>query len=188
VVKARLALSTSLALLILASCAPGRLSRDQAADSLRKQPEFGDFNVVVLFLHPQVFRQDGPDGPAYRAAAQAGFITIIPRVGNIATAVITPQGEKAAGAPGWKLGPGASRADELVIPVATRELTEVTGVVGSGREAQVDFTWRFRLTDTGKELVSHGLSFATPAHGAKASFRRHDDGWRVESITLISRS
>jgi hypothetical protein len=189
--KSSIAFSVSLAVVILASCGRGQLARDQAAELLKKRPEFSKEQKLLLVIRPMV-DFIGAEGSSYRAAAQLGLITITSPhgEGNQGTTAITAKGKEATAGPGWQFDGSLLR-----IPVAAPELIDVTGVVQSEKEAQVDFTWRLRLTDTGKDFESHGLSFANlnpivggfvPAvpHTAKASFRQYDDGWRVEEVDM----
>jgi hypothetical protein len=135
----------------------------------------------------------GTEGSAYRAAAQLGLITITLSShgeGYPVTTAITAKGKEVATAPG-----GEFDGSMLRIPVAAPELVEVTGVAQSDKEAQVDFTWRLSLMDSGKDFEQHGLSFAalnpivggfSPAvlHTARASVRQYDDGWRVDEVDM----
>jgi hypothetical protein len=189
--KSSMALSLSLAVVILASCSRGQLGRDQAAELLTRRPEFSKEQKLLLVIRPMV-DLIGAEGSSYRAAAQLGLITITSPNGESyrGTTAITAKGREAATGTGWQFD-----GDLLKIPVAVPELIAVTGVAQSDKEAQVDFTWDLRLTDTGKDFESHGLSFgalnpivggfaAAIPHTAKASFRQYDDGWRVEDVDM----
>lgn len=73
-----------------------------------------------------------------------------------------------------------------VIPLATRELVGVTGIVTNpgGKEAIVDFDWKWAPTPQ-----SAALPAAVPTadvHHAKAEATLYDDGWRISNLDLGS--
>jgi hypothetical protein len=63
----------------------------------------------------------------------------------------------------------------LFIPVARRELLDVTGINKQGNVADVDFMWRWvPLNEVGAALYSGDLHYMSTV-----GFRDYDDGWRV---------
>lgn len=63
----------------------------------------------------------------------------------------------------------------FAIPVAKRELVEITGVSKQGNVADVDFTWKWLpLNEVGAALYSSEVHYKSTA-----GFRNYDDGWRI---------
>jgi hypothetical protein len=63
----------------------------------------------------------------------------------------------------------------LAIPVARRELVDITGISKQGNVADVDFKWRWvPLNEIGAALYSSDLQYKSTV-----GFRDYDDGWRV---------
>ena len=63
----------------------------------------------------------------------------------------------------------------FAIPVARRELVEISGVSKQGNIADVDFTWKWiPLNEIGAALYSSELHYKSAV-----GFRDYDDGWRV---------
>ncbi len=61
------------------------------------------------------------------------------------------------------------------IPVARRELVEVTGINKNGNVADVDFQWKWTpLNEVGAALYAGGVEY-----NSTVSFRHYDDGWRL---------
>jgi hypothetical protein len=71
--------------------------------------------------------------------------------------------------------PEDSGKSSFALPVARRELVEVTGISKQGIAADVDFTWRWvPLNEIGAALYSSDLHYKSTV-----AFRQYDDGWRV---------
>jgi len=63
----------------------------------------------------------------------------------------------------------------FAIPVARRELLNITGIAKQGNAAEVEFTWRWiPLNEIGAALYSSDLHSKSTV-----AFRAYDDGWRV---------
>jgi len=63
----------------------------------------------------------------------------------------------------------------FAIPVARRDLVEITGVSKQGNVADVDFTWKWvPLNEIGAALYSSELRYESTV-----KFRDYDDGWRI---------
>jgi len=61
------------------------------------------------------------------------------------------------------------------VPVASRQLTAVTGISKSGVAAEVDFLWKWTpLNEVGSALYAGGVQYRSTV-----GFRQYDDGWRV---------
>ncbi len=66
-------------------------------------------------------------------------------------------------------------AQYFSVPVARRQLVEVTGIVKEGNVADVDFQWKWNpLNEVGAALYSGGSEYISTAQ-----FVHYDDGWRV---------
>lgn len=86
-------------------------------------------------------------------------------------------------------GRARHQANARIIPVANRELSEVTGIVQQEgtMEAEVQFSWRWRLTPLGAQLADRGGTIATrynldDVNNSVAACRLYDDGWRLEAV------
>lgn len=61
------------------------------------------------------------------------------------------------------------------LPVARREVVEITGISKAGTFADVEFTWHWVPTnEVGKALYDSGVRYRSTV-----AFRRYDDGWRI---------
>jgi len=61
------------------------------------------------------------------------------------------------------------------VPIATRELIEVTGVSKNGNLADVDFSWKWvPANEVGAALSSGGMQYKS-----SVGFKHYDDGWRI---------
>jgi hypothetical protein len=63
----------------------------------------------------------------------------------------------------------------MEIPVARRELVNISGISKAGNVADVEFTWRWvSLNQVGAALYDSGVHY-----WSMVGFRSYDDGWRV---------
>jgi len=61
------------------------------------------------------------------------------------------------------------------VPIATRELIEITGISKNGSLADVDFSWKWvPANEVGAALYSGGMTYKS-----SVGFKHYDDGWRV---------
>jgi hypothetical protein len=61
------------------------------------------------------------------------------------------------------------------VPIAKRELIEVTGISKAGNFADVEFQWKWiPVNEVGTALNSGGV-----VYNSVVGFREYDDGWRV---------
>jgi hypothetical protein len=61
------------------------------------------------------------------------------------------------------------------VPIANRELIEVTGISKSGNLADVDFSWKWTaVNEVGAALYSGGAPY-----NSSVGFKHYDDGWRL---------
>jgi hypothetical protein len=70
------------------------------------------------------------------------------------------------------------------IPVAERQLIEVTGIASepNGMRARVEFTWKWTPTSHGKYLPNKVPS--GEAHAGAVDFQLYDDGWRMGQMYI----
>jgi hypothetical protein len=70
---------------------------------------------------------------------------------------------------------GAASTQYFEVPIANRELIEVTGISKNGSLADVDFSWRWvAVNEVGAALYSGGMKF-----NSSVGFKHYDDGWRI---------
>jgi hypothetical protein len=70
----------------------------------------------------------------------------------------------------------------VAVPVARRELADITGVSKAGNFADVEFTWHWvALNEVGAALYDSGVRYRSTV-----GFRSYDDGWRVASEPVRS--
>jgi hypothetical protein len=70
---------------------------------------------------------------------------------------------------------GEADSQYFSVPVARRQLTEITGISKSGNAADVDFLWKWiPLNEVGAALYAGGVQYKSTV-----GFRQYDDGWRV---------
>jgi hypothetical protein len=61
------------------------------------------------------------------------------------------------------------------VPIANRELLEITGISKNGNLADVDFSWRWvAVNEVGAALYSGGMKY-----NSSVGFKHYDDGWRL---------
>lgn len=64
------------------------------------------------------------------------------------------------------------------IPIADRELVEITGIIGADKEqAAVEYTWKWVPNNVGRELPGKYVDLEPQKN--QATFRKYDDGWRM---------
>jgi len=73
------------------------------------------------------------------------------------------------------IAPHQEQAQYFSVPVARRQLTEVTGIAKANGLADVDFQWKwFPLNEVGQALYTGGVRYKSTV-----SLRHYDDGWRL---------
>jgi hypothetical protein len=178
-------ISALTAIIILTSCSPRnfltrRLASDliAASDTFKAQQQFQ--------LQTGVVSNKEYLSPEFLLLQHHGWISV--------TATPCPAG--LAPAPCWDLlltpsgvetvrpliPPDQSDKQSFTIPVARRELVEVTGIVKQGNTADVEFIWKWiPLNEIGAALYSSDLRSRS-----LVAFRDFDDGWRVAQTTAHS--
>jgi len=165
-------------LLFLASCSPRdfltrRLARDliSASDAFRASQQFVLQTGLVsnnVYLAPEylVLQRHGWIS-ATNSPCRAGLVP--PPCWDI---LLTPSGVDTVRT---LVSADDVTKPSFAIPVARRELVEITGVSKQGNIADVDFTWKWiPLNEIGAALYSSELHYKSTV-----GFRDYDDGWRV---------
>jgi hypothetical protein len=68
----------------------------------------------------------------------------------------------------------------MPIPVARREIVDITGISKAGNFADVEFLWHWvALNDAGSALYDSGVRYRSTV-----GFRSYDDGWHVQTEAL----
>jgi hypothetical protein len=172
---------------------PKNLTRDRAAELIKKAPGFQKLISVNFYLQPR--------NPQNLVARHLGYI-------EPDQLVLTARGRQL-----WR--DMNLSIDEHSLPVARAELDEVTGISTSGNAADGHFTWHWIPNDLGKALIVDSFEFKalpddlqtkirqpppamTPAFATgnsglvfggsrrgTANFQLYDDGWRVTHVYLF---
>jgi hypothetical protein len=89
--------------------------------------------------------------------------------------VLTPSGVETV----RTAAPEQSAQSSISIPVARRQLEEITGIAKDGSTADVEFTWKWvPLNEIGAALYSTDMRYKSTV-----GFRNYDDGWRLVQST-----
>jgi hypothetical protein len=169
------ALITALvAMAFSASCSADELTRARAAALIEKDSRFSSASVIQLESRGRVLERTKQD-----AAVVEGLFS------EVGTKLVPT----AKGARFWKPSPslGTARAHrsgcELATP-ARRRVVEITGIadslLGVGLK-ELSFKWKY---DSLPSVVARYSGQSSQPHRGRAIFRRYDDGWRLEEISL----
>ncbi len=165
-------------LLLLASCSPRDfLTRRLASDLIAASDGFKTTQQFVL--QTGIVSNKDYASPEYLVLQHRGWISatnapcpsasVPPPCWDV---LLTPSGVDTLRA---LAPPEDSGKSSLALPVARRELVDVTGMSKQGIAADVDFTWRWvPLNEIGAALYSSDLHYKSTV-----AFRQYDDGWRV---------
>jgi hypothetical protein len=165
-------------LLLLASCSPRDfLSRRLARDLISSSDAFRDAQHFVLqtgLVSNEVYL-----APEYLVLQHHGWISATNSPCRTGLApppcwdiLLTPSGVDTVRA---LVSTDEASKPSFAIPVARRELVEITGVSKQGNAADVDFTWKWvPLNEIGAALYSSEVHYKSTA-----GFRNYDDGWRI---------
>jgi hypothetical protein len=173
----RTAIALGLLSLTLACSSRDFLTRRLAADLISSSDSFQA--PQKFWLRIGTTSNQDYLSPEYLVLQRRGWIT--------ATSVPCPPGVEPP--PCWDvaltpLGVGAFRdliaphqeqAQYFSVPVARRQLVEVTGIAKANGMADVDFQWKwFPLNEVGQALYTGGVRYKSTV-----SLRHYDDGWRL---------
>lgn len=171
-------LAPLLLLLVLASCsARDFLTRRLASDLISASPALKAPQSFLLRTGI-VTGKDYPS-PEYLVLQNHGWIS--------AATVACPAGLLPA--PCWNIVLSPSGVDvahssitgaeaaksSISLPVARRELLDITGIAKQDNTADVEFDWKWvPLNEIGEALYSRDLRYRSTV-----GFRKYDDGWRL---------
>jgi len=141
-----------------------------------------------------------PRDPHYRLLEKAGVVKTAKAAGGGTMVTLTPVGERLASIPGFKKWKNADRTTSYAIPLAERQLVEISSITMTGvNDAAVQYTWkwvpnqlgddldaagklvkRFNTWDRATLIEKYGADFY---HGdptrASVNLVRTDKGWKV---------
>jgi hypothetical protein len=165
----------------VAACSPRDfLTRRLAADLIAGSPSFK--TTQQFWLRTGVIASKDYASPEYLVLQHRGWITG-------AAVQCTPNAPRSAPPACWDvaLTPlGVETFRDLIpkdaavsqffsVPVAKRELVEVTGISKEGNFADVEFRWKWTpLNEVGAALNAGGVQY-----NSTVAFRHYDDGWRL---------
>ena len=176
--RSKVNLAPLLFLLVLASCsARDFLNRRLASDLISASP---DLKVPQSFLLRTgiVSGKDYPS-PEYLVLQNHGWISaatiacpaglLPPPCWNI---VLSPSGVDVVHS---SITGDQAAKSSISLPVAKRELLEITGIAKQDNSANVEFEWKWvPLNEIGEALYSRDLRYRSTV-----GFRNYDDGWRL---------
>ncbi len=174
---------TIIAMATAAIIMPGtaqQLTRPQAL-KLLKAHKYEPANSVSFHVGEKIFCYE-KDVESMKPLVKAGWLNLQilaqQNYGRIISASLTDKGTEQSKS--WTRIPRevtGGAFDEWKVPLATREISEVTGIrTPMPSYAEVEYTWRASPTKTGQLL---GIALTEP-ESDKAVFVRYDDGWRMK--------
>jgi hypothetical protein len=177
-VRKTLNLAPLLLLLVLASCsARDFLTRRLASDLISGSPALKA--PQSLLLHTGIVSSKDYPSPEYLVLQNHGWISaatvacpaglLPPPCWNI---VLSPSGVDVVHS---SINGGEAAKSSISLPVARRELLDITGIAKQGNSADVEFDWKWApLNEIGGALYSRDLRYRSTV-----GFRKYDDGWRL---------
>ncbi|MGE5056512.1 MAG: hypothetical protein ACM3WP_20310 [Acidobacteriota bacterium] len=178
-------LAPLLFLLVLSSCsARDFLSRRLASDLISASPDL-KAQQSFLLRTGVVTGKDYPS-PEYLVLQNHGWI--------LAATVACPAG--LVPPPCWNIVLSPSGVDvvrsaiaadqaaksSISLPIARRELLDITGIAKHDNSADVEFEWKWLpLNEIGEALYSRDLRYRS-----SVGFRKYDDGWRLIETPMHS--
>ena len=166
-----------LSLLLVSACSPRDfLSRRLAADLVAATDQFKSPQQYIL--QTGIISNKDYVSPEYLVLQHHGWITAstAPCTAGMTPppcwdVVLTPSGVEAV----RTAAPDQSAQSSLPIPVARRQLQEITGILKDGNSADVEFTWKWiPLNEIGAALYSADVRYRSTV-----GVRDYDDGWRL---------
>jgi hypothetical protein len=146
-------------------------------------------------------------------AVQAGYVTAVPDGKDYWKVTLTEKGQAHIDQQRNRLAEirrtKGCEFRQVAFPIATPSVVDVSGVTSGDSERQVDYTWKWVLTDLGVALRENGeiyrklspqdrevlqyvvnatsddpkISIPIPDDGVirgTSNFKHYDDGWRVQ--------
>lgn len=170
-----------ISVLLATACSPRDfLTRRLAADLVSATDQFKSAQQYVL--QTGIISNKDYVSPEYLVLQHHGWITATaaactpgltpPPCWDV---VLTPSGVEAV----RTAASDQSAQSSVSIPVARRQLVEITGIAKDGHSADVEFTWKWiPLNEIGDALYSADMRYKSTV-----GFRDYDDGWRLEQST-----
>lgn len=220
-------LSLVLVLALLSGCSHDSLDRESAAKAINSRFEMDQKHILfnlgrvgshcetVVLPSGEPFESDQDPGKDTSAliAARAGYITVVPDGKDYWKVTLTDKGQAFLNQhPDHHVEIERTKGCEfrlVAFPVATASVVDVTGVTTGDVEREVDYTWKWVLTDLGVSLRENGEIYQklTPherdllesslnagsigpklplpipddkVNRATSNFKRYDKGWRLQ--------
>ena len=170
-----------ISILLATACSPRDfLSRRLAADLISGTDQFKSPQQYVL--QTGIISNKDYLSPEYLVLQHHGWITVTsaPCTGGLTPppcwdVLLSPSGVEAV----RTAAPEQSAQSSISIPVARRQLQEITGITKDGGSADVEFTWKWiPLNEIGGALYSADMRYKSTV-----GFRNYDDGWRLMQST-----
>lgn len=170
-----------IALLVLAACSPRDfLTRRLAADLIAGTDFFKTPQQYMLQIG--IISNKDYLSPEYLVLQHHGWITAttVPCSPGLTPppcwdVILTPSGVDAV----RTAVPDHTDQSAISIPVARRQLEQITGIAKQGGAADVEFTWKWiPLNEIGAALYSADMRYKSTV-----GFRDFDDGWRIVQTT-----
>jgi hypothetical protein len=170
-----------ISLLLVTACSPRDfLSRRLAADLVAATDQFKSPQQYVL--QTGIISNKDYVSPEYLVLQHHGWITAgtAPCTAGMTPppcwdVVLTPSGVEAV----RTAAPDQSAQSSVSIPVARRQLQEITGIVKDGSSAEIEFIWKWiPLNEIGAALYSADMRYKSTV-----GVRDYDDGWRLVQST-----
>lgn len=160
-------------LLVLTGCSSNKLDNKTAANVIRS-PLAHDQNTIVLDIGRVgascVYILDGEERPAdlsperspERFAAEAvGYLSVTPDGPGFWKVALTEKGKAfVLGNPAPQPPLKGCDYQQVSFLLATPELVEVTGVTADENAPEVEYLWKWNVTDLGRGLRKDGKAFA----------------------------
>jgi hypothetical protein len=160
--------------LVLAGCSSNKLNNKTAANVIRS-PLAQDQNTIVTEIGRVGAKcvytmDDGKEHPAdlspeessERFAAEAvGYLSVTPDGPGFWKVALTEKGKAVVlGKPAPQPPLKGCDYQQVSFLLATPELVEVTGVTADENAPEVEYLWKWNITDFGRELRKDGKAFA----------------------------
>ncbi len=140
--------------LVTVGCAQPTLDADKASAVLRSHARFAEPIVIGLPLDRSADDESGETAAAWRVLVDRGDLVLA--VEPVPTAGLTEAGQARIGTNGWNLLDGAA-GRTLAVPVARRELLEITTLSPDDTGGRIGFEWRWVVTAVGQALRAGGV-------------------------------
>lgn len=166
----------------------GKLTRPRAKAIVEESAEFKTPASEPIWLGTD-FRMGDPIPQSIRWDLADDLVSHFYLEKNGEEFTIGPEGKKLESE--WGRDP--HRENSRLIPLATRNIVEITGVALDGDTARVEFTWRYKWARIGAHMADAGHYSGERLRAGYnndkirpgfALLRRYDDGWRVTLLTL----